>query len=171
MLECMVVVLIATIVLGIGVPSLAEMTGAMRTSNFSNELLASVWLTRNEAIRTNHRVKLCKSANGSDCTTHGTWSQGWLVFVDQNVNGQREHTEPVLRRHEALPQGWSITGNAPVHNYVMYDPGGDSILSNGAFQAGTLTICQQNSGATEAVRIIINKVGRPRTDKATLSSC
>lgn len=169
--ECMVVLLISAILLGVGLPSLAAFVSASRTSNYSNELLASIWLTRNEAIRLNSRVMLCKSSNGIDCATAGSWNQGWLVFADQNVNGKRDQEEPVLRQHEALPPGWTITGNAPVRHYVMYESGGTSVLLSGAFQAGTLTVCQLDADPPQALQIIINRIGRPRTYKPAAGTC
>ena len=44
-------------------------------------------------------------------------------------------------------------------------------LVSGAFQAGIFKLCQQSASAGQAHQIILNAVGRPRTQKINVEVC
>ena len=92
-----------------------------------------------------------------------------MVFVDTDANGQRESQEQVLQKHEALPAGLTLEGNSLVSRYVSYGLEGRSQTISGAFQAGTLTLCQVD--ATQAWQLVINALGRPRLEKVASDVC
>ena len=105
--------------------------------------MASLHLARNEAIKRNGRVVLCKTTDGIHCAASGGWEQGWIVFHDVNNNSLREESEQIIQHQIALSGSLRMTGNTPVARYVSYGPMGGTQLVGGAFQAGTLTLCQR----------------------------
>lgn len=169
--EGLVTIAVLAVVAAVGLPALAGLVASVRTSNYANQLIASLWLARSEAIRQNQRVMLCKSSDGSRCAAAGSWSQGWIMFPDTNHNGMRDTAESIIKTQDALAEGWSASGNATVRDYVVYDPNGESIQHNGAFLAGTFTVCQVSSESTTAIQIVINRVGRPRSQKSDMLNC
>lgn len=171
LIELLVVVGLAGILLALGVPYFGDLMNSTRLTSLTNELLVELNLARSEAIRRGQRMVLCKAANDATCAVSGGWDQGWLLFEDANNNGARDAGELVVRYRSALPAGWQITGNTLVSRYVSYDPSGTTKLTNGGFQAGTLTICPASASATHARQIVINSMGRPRTQQAQLSEC
>ena len=150
---------------------MAGLVNASRVSSASSDLVASLMLTRNEAMKRHVRVVMCKSADGKACTSLGGWQQGWIVFVDSNGDGERAASELLLQAK--LPQGSALrfTATSPVAKYVSYSPTGSTLLVGGGFQAGTLTVCSQSMGATSARQVILSAGGRPRTQKVQLPSC
>ena len=64
-----------------------------------------------------------------------------------------------------------ISGNASLASYVAYVANGSTRLTNGGFQAGTLTVCQASGRSTPARQIVINATGRPRVQKSVVDSC
>jgi len=57
-----------------------------------------------------------------------------------------------------------LIGNVNVQNYVSYVAAGVSQMNNGAFQAGTLTLCK--SGYTTSARqLVLGSGGRMRIVK------
>lgn len=169
--EVLVTFAILTALAAVGLPALASFGASVRTSDYANQLIASLWHARSEAIRQNNRVKLCKSADGEHCTTAGNWSQGWIVFRDTNHNGVRDTGEGVIKAQNALDAAWAVSGNATVRDHVIYDANGESIQQSGAFLAGTFTVCQVTPDSTTAIQIVINKVGRPRSQKVDIDHC
>lgn len=158
-------------VVHLGAPPLAEMLRGSRLTGAMQELLADVYLARMEALQRNRRVTLCKSPDGLRCVTPGGWEQGWLMFQDENGNGALDPGEERIARRAGLQPMLRLRGNAPVANYISYTPLGASKLASGAFQAGTLTACERSQVRTASRQVVLNSVGRPRIQRATVASC
>lgn len=136
MVEMMFVVAIAAIILGVAVPAMAEFARNNRMTGAANDMLASIYLARAEAIKRHAPTVMCFSQNPGATvpTCNGTGQQGWVVFVDDadpatvaatDNNGVVDTGEIVLARHGALSDGISLSsepsGNA---GYVSYNPAG-----------------------------------------------
>lgn len=171
MVELLMGVSISGLLVALAAPSLGGLVHAQRGSALASDLYAGLQLTRIAAITRNDRVVMCKSADGSGCSTVGGWQQGWIVFQDRNNNAVLDPGETVIERQQALSPGWGLTGNGPVSNYVSYGSTGYSKLISGAFQAGTFTLCPVSGGASEARQIVINSAGRARVQKAVATAC
>jgi type IV fimbrial biogenesis protein FimT len=171
LIEMLVTLCVASALLAGAAVALNQIGLSMRLSAFSNAFVSQLNLARSEAIKRNSRVVMCKSADGIQCTTSGGWEQGWVVFHDANNNGIREPQETLIRRGEPLPAGYRVAGNQSVARYVSFSPFGGTRLTTGAFQAGTITMCRVSHSASEARQVVINSVGRPRIQKATLTDC
>jgi type IV fimbrial biogenesis protein FimT len=114
---------------------------------------------------------VCKSVEGTSCTASGGWEQGWIVFHDVNNNGLREADEQVVERIGPMPSHVRVLGNLNVAKYLSYAPTGETKLASGAFQAGTVTVCNVSSKPDTARQIVISASGRPRVQRAQLASC
>lgn len=171
LVELLAVLAVLSVLLGAGGVALQEVGAVMKLSGYTNRLLSELHLARSEAIKRNARVVLCKSRDGETCAGAGGWEQGWIVFHDVNNNAAREAGEPVIRRGDALQAKVLVTGNTTVSRYVSFSPFGGTRLTSGAFQAGTITICEQSVESGEGRQLIINAVGRPRVKRVRLASC
>jgi type IV fimbrial biogenesis protein FimT len=171
LLELMVVLAVSAILLGIGVPSFIGLANSSRLTSATNELVSSLHLARSEAIKRNSRTVMCTSATGTSCVASGGWQQGWLVFHDVNNNAVLDAGEAVILARQAQPAGLLLTGNAHVSKYVSYSPSGATKLISGAFQAGTLTLCNESAVPGAARQVVVSSTGRPRTVKVVLASC
>lgn len=171
LIEVLVVLVVLSVLWSLGAPAFSLVVRNARLGAYTNNFLAGLALARSESIRRGRRVVLCKSSNGSDCTKAGEWSGGWLVFEDANNDAVRDASETVIRHAEKLPQDWRLSGNFHVANYISYHPTGRSRLVSGAFQAGTLTLCELAVEENEGVQIVISSAGRPRSVKLDLKSC
>jgi type IV fimbrial biogenesis protein FimT len=171
LVELMTVIAIAGILAGTAVPSFRSLIRSTELTSSANDLYASLTLARSEAAKRHARVALCKSADGRTCSTTGGWEQGWIVFHDVNDNGTREASEQVVERVDPLPKDMRVSGNMNVAKYVSYAPTGETKLASGAFQAGTITLCNVSSRSEDVRQIVLNAVGRPRVQKARAASC
>jgi type IV fimbrial biogenesis protein FimT len=171
LLELVGTLAVAGILLAIAIPAFASLMDAGRLSSFTNELISSLHLTRNEAIKRNSRAVMCKSPDGIACAASGGWHQGWLVFHDANNNAALDAGEAVVLTRQTLPAGFSVTGNRHVAGYISYVPTGGARLRSGAIQVGTLTLCNESGAPGPARQVIISSTGRPRSTRIQLASC
>jgi type IV fimbrial biogenesis protein FimT len=171
MMELIVVAAVAALLAAVAVPSMRSFVRSITLSSTANDMLASLFLARSEAVKRRARVVVCKSDDGQTCTSSGGWEQGWIIFHDVNNDSSRQSTEAVLSVRERLPQAMRLYGNLHVARYVSYAPTGATLTSAGAFQSGTLTICEQSTTTSHAREIVISAGGRPRVKKTTLGAC
>jgi type IV fimbrial biogenesis protein FimT len=171
LVELMVVLVIASILAGAAVPSFTALAKSLRLSTASSNLFQSILLARSEAAKRHTRGALCKSFDGATCSASGGWEQGWIVFHDANNNGKRDADEHIVERVEAMPSGVRVSGNLNVSKYISYSPTGESKMASGAFQAGTVTVCNVSAKGGDAREIVISAAGRPRTQKSKVTQC
>jgi type IV fimbrial biogenesis protein FimT len=171
LLEMLVAMVIAAVLVGVAVPSLASAINSIKLTSASNSFLGFLHLARSEAIKRNSRVALCKSSDSLTCTAAGGWAQGLIVFHDRNNNGLLDAGETVIQRSQAFPSTLRMMGNLNVARYISFAGNGATKLVGGGFQAGTLTFCRESDSAGQGRQIILNAVGRPRVLKVALTAC
>lgn len=164
LIELVVTVALAAIVLTVGVPAFGTFIKNNRLITSTNALVGALNLARSEAIKRNVRVSVCKSSDGAACTGTGNWEQGWLVFVDSDNDATYDNgTETLLRVQDNIKGNVTMAGNANVSTYVSYVSSGRSQLIDGAFQAGTIKICDDRTGNVGR-QIVISNTGRMHLD-------
>jgi type IV fimbrial biogenesis protein FimT len=97
LIELMMSVAVAAILLALAAPNFREAINKNRLSSAASELTSAVQLARAEAVRSNRRVALCRSADGSSCDSSASTWGGWILFVDTDADGLRDNTEPVVK--------------------------------------------------------------------------
>ena len=141
LIELMVVVTVAAVMLGIGVPAFREFMATQRVKNTAFDFAAALLLARSEAVKRNSAVTL--SQNGS-------WGNGWSV-----VSGAT-----TLHVKDA-PSGVTITPNDPATVNVAFQGNGRiAAAAEVTFQFGA-----ENTPAVRCVRIGIS--GVPTTTSTT----
>jgi prepilin-type N-terminal cleavage/methylation domain-containing protein len=124
LLELVVVLLIAGVLLGVGIPGMTSFIRNSRMTSAANDFIAALHLARTEAIKRRMAITACASSNpfAADeddiaCLSTGAASRqlnannGWIVFVDRNGDGVRTPDadplldEVLLRQHAGLPAG------------------------------------------------------------------
>ncbi len=83
LIELMFTVAVLAVLLGIGVPNFRDFVRNGRMTSAANDLLADVNLARSEAVKRRVPVTLCKTTNGTSCSTDASVPfRRWIVFVD-----------------------------------------------------------------------------------------
>lgn len=95
LIELMVVISLVAILLALGLPSFQSTIRSNRLATQTNQLIASIALTRSEALRTSRGAAMCPSTNGTACG--GTWSNGWLIWADVDGDATIDGSEPIVR--------------------------------------------------------------------------
>jgi type IV fimbrial biogenesis protein FimT len=85
LIELMIVVTVLIILAAVAVPSLNKIIANQRIKSASYELLASLMITRSEAIKRNNNVTITSASGG--------WQEGWTISAADGT---------VIKEHSAL---------------------------------------------------------------------
>ncbi|MDQ2069376.1 GspH/FimT family protein [Natronospira bacteriovora] len=156
LLELLIVLVIAGLLLGLGLPSLDRTIQEARMTAATNRLVSSLHFARDASIRLGVPVTLCPTIDGLSCERNTqAWSEGWLIYRHQHGGSGNRLRDPdqILR---------VIPGSAPglQANRQAFTLRTDGRRSTN----GTLLMCRR--GETTADRaVIINVMGRVRSTR------
>lgn len=162
LIETMLAIALLSMILGIAVPAVRQMIHSQQLRQATVDLGMALIRARQEAIMRKQAVII----DNQD----GEWRSGWHVFVDGDGDGAFDTGELVLKTSDPIANGVRIAGNTHVRRYVRYTPTGDAKMANGAFQAGTITLCH-NDGQQQVRQLVLSATGRLRTVKEAAGSC
>lgn len=136
-----------------------------RASAAASSLIAHMQLARMAAVSHNRRAVLCPSGDGLNCDAGTDWSPGWLLFVDEDGNRRPDAASEILRiEREPVSRHLRIVSSAG-RQQLRYLPDGTSAGAN-----LTLSICSPRGDLLG--KVIVNNVGRPRSERPTkLTPC
>ena len=114
LLELMLVITVAAVILGLGIPSMTQFIRNNQLTSAANDMLAAIHIARAEAVKRRTPTQMCftsdPDAEAPTCDGDGT--QGWVVWVDDadptvthanDGNGIVDADELVVLRHAGLP--------------------------------------------------------------------
>jgi type IV fimbrial biogenesis protein FimT len=133
LIELMVAITIATLLLTVGVPSFSSTLLRMESSAISDQLVSSIYFSRNEAISRNQRVTLCASTNGLACdiSNVNTWNSGWIATLQDASNNT-----VVIRYWTVNNQNSQITlASTTLPDSIIFTAQGDIFLNSKASAA------------------------------------
>lgn len=173
LIELMVTISVLGILLAIAAPNMQSFIIRNRLVAVNNDLMTAINLARSEATKRATDVSICKSSSPwTSCG--GTWSNGWIVFVDTDTIGDATG-DTILRKYQGIPSGYTLNATANFTNYVSYKRDGS------ANNIGTFVVCH-SSDETTARGITLTRLrprlardtdgdGIPNTDSGNISSC
>jgi type IV fimbrial biogenesis protein FimT len=176
--ELMLVLAIAGVLVGIGIPSLTQFIRSSQLTSAANDMLTAVHLARAEAVKRRLPTRMCftTTPNAATPACNGNGTQGWVVWVDDadpdaahanDGNGVVNANEPILLRHEALPGAINLVskpaGNA---GYVAFMDTGFVKVANDDLAGVVLCDSKGNTAQygdqnSTARGLLISPVGRP----------
>lgn len=155
LIELLIAMVIVTIAIALGIPSLNSFINENRLIAHTNEMVRTLNIARSESVKRGEIVTICKSPQSSpQCGDARNWKDGWVAFVDLNGDGVIDDGETVLETYPALAAGFSIVTGNNFSNRISYRPDGRSSNNDSIY------VCSdQQTGR----RIIIAVTGRIRT--------
>jgi type IV fimbrial biogenesis protein FimT len=151
--------IVGLLVLAAG-PSYRSWIAAQELANHAHFLAGTLNLARSEAIKTGYRINLCKSSDRQQCADDGSgWELGWILYVDENQDGEISAGETVIRIDGPPGNGITVRGNRPVGDYVSYTSLGHARMLSGALQMGTFVVCKTGQ---DALQVVLANSGRAR---------
>jgi type IV fimbrial biogenesis protein FimT len=167
LLELLASLAIGATLVVLAAPSYRAWIAEMELRDRVEALVEAMSFARAEAIKRGVRVNLCPTSGGDHCAGGGRWEGGWILFADENHDGDRDDDEPIIRYQSAAHAGITVRGNRPVADYVSYTGYGQTRMANGALQMGTFTVCRAGANAVD---VVLANGGRVRVDR-TRTAC
>lgn len=149
LIELMVTISVLAILITIAIPSFTATINRNRLATSANGLVGGFQLARSEAVRRGGRVVLCPTASlgpGTPTCSPGSWEK-WIVFLDQNGDGQHVATEPLLMTGSGHPSvlamaGPALAGAAAAQkDRVVFRADGLAYASTGALLSEVINVC------------------------------
>ncbi len=159
LIELLIVIAIVGILAAIAMPSFNDLLRRQAINGQANALFSMLYLARSEAIKRSSVVTICKSSDGQNCG--GNWSDGWLMFADQNKDGAMNISEVVITHNqisENINVSWTAFGS---NNYIRFTPRGMTLAQNGTF-----IVCPDNADTKIARAVVVSKTARVRISPA-----
>lgn len=161
LIELMVVVAITAILVVVAAPNMADMLAANRVQAEQREFAGALSATRAEAAARGRTATLCRSSDGSSCG--GSWSDGWIIFQDNNANGSRENDETLIR-----------VGNSGSATVAVFDDAGAAVnairFDRQGFSNTRLTVRLCGEQPRHARAVLLEPTGRVALSQADAST-
>lgn len=143
LIQMLFAVALLTALTQLGVPAYSQMSQTLQQQAAAEDLGQALRMARNEALMRNQVVNLEALA--------GNWRNGWRMTLGEEGN-------TLLRERQAQAQV-TIVGKQSVARRVRFTALGIPLQVGGAFQAGTLFICE-GSGPRSAYQVVLARTGR-----------
>jgi type IV fimbrial biogenesis protein FimT len=129
LVELLVVISVASILMGLGVSSYRYVTNSSRVSSEINSLLGDMQVARSEAIKRGQPVTICPSTDSTTCAgAAGAWNSGWIVFTnwagDGTVNTGAPNYDQILRSQPKWTSTDAVTANNAGVGFVSFNRNG-----------------------------------------------
>jgi type IV fimbrial biogenesis protein FimT len=160
LLELLMTIIVVTILLATGAPAIKDFIKNNRVTGQTNGHVSVIQHARSEALKRGTNVVVCASDDQAKCTGKDTWTDGWILFSDLNLNDQPDvgtgkclDTEDcIIATRTHLPGGSTLTSDA---GFVRFLPTGQS----GAGAAVEFTLKAKNCEKDQARKITITPQG------------
>lgn len=150
----MVTTAVLAVTLAIAVPSMSQLRQRQKAIATANLLVTHLNFARHHAVTKRVNTTICPSSNMHTCLSNSDWTDGWIVFSDQDGNRRPDDAEDILWAELASRSGALLLTSSAGRSSVRYLQDGRSSGSN-----VTINVCADN---TLINQIIINNAGRIR---------
>lgn len=163
LIELMMTIVIATILLTLGLPSMGSLVSSSESRAARQELWTALNVARAGAVTSHRRHVICPSTDQTSCSGGLRWDHGWIVFIDNNENGVRDGNDAIVSVGNAVRQGVVIASTVG-RDRVGFRTDGSSAGNNATF-----TICDRR-GTRNATSLVVSNPGRIRSGTPTSAS-
>ncbi|NBF06163.1 prepilin-type N-terminal cleavage/methylation domain-containing protein [Pseudomonas sp. Fl5BN2] len=150
LIELLTTLALLTLLLQLSSTTFSELLRANRELDAAQMLASGMRNARAAAILYQHTA-LIHSLDGD-------WSRGWRIILDISGKGPGDPENPLLIERQSGGQVL-IVGNRPVQHFVRFSTLGNPLLPSGAFQAGTLHVCQTEQEYSRH-QVVLSRSGR-----------
>lgn len=163
LLELIVCVSIIAIISSIALPHFHDMMARQESQKIKQNLQQSFQYSKNHARIYRSRIVICASSNGSECHNN-RWSDGFIIFNDQNQNNQVNGTEQVLLHQNLNLKYGTLRWNGALNRPNVFF-NAEQGLPNGS--NGSFYYC--SNYLSTHYRVILSNMGQSRIE--TITTC
>lgn len=162
LIELAVTLAIASILIAIGMPSFSSLMNSTKISTTTNDYVFSLHKARSEAVKRVTGAGVCPSANSmvaaATCTAGAKYSDGWIVYADENNNKVQDGDEDILHRMEARSNGFTFVPDDVLAAQIYFNESGNSVNVADIPVSGTINITY--AGGSIGRNVIVSANGR-----------
>lgn len=171
LIELLVTVAIVAILASLAAPSFRTLLVKRAVTAAAEALLSDLSLARSEALKRTATAIVCRSTNGTSCAGVGSWSDGWIVYVDVTPFGGGIGVEDtIVKVQQVLPNIALIQDDgtpANTRQVFRYGPTGRAVGSSQTFN-----LTPSGSVPAGTTRLLcVSTIGRPTLRAAGDSTC
>jgi type IV fimbrial biogenesis protein FimT len=167
LIELMVTLVIVSVLLAIGVPSVAKLIASNRISTHTNEFVGALSLARAEAVRRSEGVSV-RSKDGDI-----EFATGWTIFRDPGLTGGAPSTANVLRQSSGFAgrttlkrvkiSGGGFVNEAAGSSFVVFNSRGGNDAGGSAY----FRVCDSGDSSIKGRILQVSTVGKVSVDNAS----
>ena len=157
---------IALILTGLAIPSMTNLVSKNRVISQSNSILGSLSLARSHAINTQKNVHICHLKSAGEAKSKRTpvqcdsnrgfnskWSNGWIIFADNDYNNEFTEADDLLR----------VVEMRDTVNIVFNQRGRLRFFSDGSARSAGFYVCDRKQQSFRHVYLLHS--GRARINQ------
>ena len=154
LIEFITVTAIIAILVSLGLPAYHSHMAAQEAHTIPRTLTIHIQKAKSEAVIYRHNVIICPSHDAQTCSED--WSNGLIMFLDQNRNRERDPDEKILSATQWNTRYGSLHWKGTLQaNNLMFKAGtGLPIASNGSF-----FYCSEK---TASKKLVLSRMGHVR---------
>lgn len=169
LLELLVTLTIVAIITTFAVPGMSRMINSQTTISQTSKLNAALAYARSEAVARSGDVAMCATTNGTTCSGGTSWSEGWIIYTENNNQAGLQAGDEILKVQQDLPQSARLAADT---GYVRFNNMGRPINDSGRLmeslaQANAIEfqLCDR-AAAEDTSRVVrLSNTGSTRTTK------
>lgn len=163
LVEVMVALVVATSILVIGIPAFNGLMSSNMMTGYANLLVGDLRYARNSAVDASH-VTVCASNSDQTACSGTDWSNGWLVFEDDDQGDDLDGGETILRsRSIPSDERGNLVFDAGAPSTIRFDTEGNNVTGASL----SLSFKRSDCIGTQARTITISVIGRPSVGHIT----
>ncbi len=176
LIELLVVITVMAILLTIAVPNMSIFIKANRVQTQVQTLASQLNYARSEALSRGYSVTVCRSDDptATNPTCGGSWSNGWIIFLDNNSSGAMgvvDSGEQILRVSNSMGNNslrvFESTA-AAAQNFITFKRDGTANNVAGVVSS-TFAICDVDKNVKYARAVLVEKSGKVLLSSANSS--
>ena len=162
LIELMITLIIAGTLFAVGLPSFGSFMERTKITSTTNDYIYSLHKARSEAVKRVTGAGLCPSTNSmavnAACDDGQPYSDGWIVYADEDNNKAFDAGEEILHRIESRADGFVFTAPAVFANQIYFNQSGNSVNIADIPISGTIGITY--AGGSLGRNVIVSANGR-----------
>lgn len=160
--ELLTAISIAALLSFVAIPSLQELVSRSTALRASTQLAETLRYARSHAVIQGVPVTIRPNS--------GSWSLGWRVFEDFNTDSVLDPGDNLLRTLDGNRHA-IISSTKGMQSHIHFNAQGEPLLSNGAFLAGTISVCPTNKASGGGYHVVMARTGRVRVEAISADEC
>jgi len=157
--EFVISLVLVAITLSLAIPALQQFAANNQVIAANNTIVTGLNMARSAAITTGEDITICPSQNGSECA-EDAWDNGWIVFNDENGNGDADEAEII--RVVTIESDLSASGFG---ESIVFESDGTTDMDANA----TITNCH-SARSSSCMQVMVNQFGVIESHKQVLGT-